>query len=200
VVQRIKNMFQLTVQRQNEYSRLKLIARLFFGLFYIIIPHFLMLIFVGVGAKLLWLYATFYILLKGEYPKKTWKYQLGVLNWISRLHLSAYNLRDDYPLFGINKEVSYLSIQIEKNETPDRLWVLVRFVLAPVIMIPHLVVWTFRNFWSIILTIGAFFNVLYKGQYPESLFEFNIGTLRWILRILAYQLHLTEDYPPFTGK
>jgi hypothetical protein len=42
--------------------------------------------------------------------------------------------------------------------------------------------------------------VLITGKYPKNWFDFNIGTLRWLIRVVGYQLYLSDNYPPFTGK
>lgn len=193
-------MFKLEVSYQSSYSRLKLLLRIFFGGLYIVFPHFIVLFFVLIWAKLLWLYATFYILLKGEYPMGTKMYLEGVLRWLSRLHLSAYNLTDEYPMFGVKKEVDYLTIKFEENEEMNRLLVLFKFLFAGLIILPHLFIWTFRNVLNGILTFVAFWVVLFTGKYPQSWFDFSIGTLRWLIRVVGYQLYLVENYPPFSGK
>ncbi|UTW66245.1 DUF4389 domain-containing protein [bacterium SCSIO 12643] len=158
------------------------------------------LLFVLLWSKILWIYATFYILIKGRYPANVWDYQMGVMDWLARLHLSSYNLRDDYPVFGVNKEVEYLKITASYNETPNRASVLIRFIFISIMILPHVFVWTFRNLWSGILTFLAFFAVLFTGKYPENWFHFNIGTLRWVMRLMAYQNYIFDTYPPFTGK
>lgn len=193
-------MLNLEVKQQESYSRLKLLLRLFFGVFYIVIPHMVVLFFVAIWAKVLWLYATFYILINGKYPKKAWDYQVGLLHWLSRIHLTFYNLRDDYPEFGWNTESDYIKIDVAYNEAPDRLWVLLRFLFMGLLILPHTFIWGFRNLWSSVLTFLAFFAVLFTGKYPKNWFDFNVGTLNWVLRILGYQLYLFDDYPPFSGK
>tara|TARA_R110002050_G_scaffold204327_1_gene339565 strand:- start:52504 stop:53142 length:639 start_codon:yes stop_codon:yes gene_type:complete len=193
-------MLQLEIKPQETYSRLKLVLRVFFGLFYIVIPHLILLLFVIMWAKFLWIYTTFYILIRGTYPQKVWNYQLGLMYWLARLHLSVYNLRDDYPKFGWNTESNYIIIEVPFNEAPDRLWVLLRFIFMGVLLVPHIIVWMFRNMWSFILSIMAFFAVLFTGKYPQNWFEFNVGTLNWVMRILGYQMYLFDEYPPFSGK
>ncbi len=193
-------MLQVQVKQQDSYSKLQLLARTFFGAFYIFLPHLLILLFVALWAKVLWIYATFHILLKGTYPKNAWDFQMGLMNWLARVHLSAYNLVDGYPAFGINANPENLIVTAPYNETPDRLWVLVRFFFSGLLILPHVFIWTFRNLWSGVLSFLAFWVVLFTGKYPANWFEFNIGTLRWIMRIMGYQLYLFEDYPPFTGR
>ena len=193
-------MLQVHVKQQDSFSRIQLLTRTLFGAIYIFIPHLFILLFVMIWAKILWIYATFHILINGTYPRNAWDFQIGLMNWLSRVHLSAYNLVDGYPVFGISKETDYLTVDAPYNETPDRLWVLIRFFFAGLMILPHVFIWTFRNLWSGILSFLAFWVVLFTGKYPSNWFEFNIGTLRWVMRIMAYQLYIFEDYPPFTGR
>lgn len=193
-------MLQIHVDQPDSFSRIQLILRTFFGAFYIIIPHFFVLLFVMIWAKILWLYVTFYILFTGQYPKKVWGFNLGLLHWLSRLHLSVYNLSDQYPGFGVHTNSEMLKIEIAYNETPNRLWVLLRFMFSALLLFPHIIIWSIRNIMSGVLAFLAFWVVLFTGKYPKSWFDFNIGTLRWIMRIIGYQIYMFDEYPPFNGK
>ena len=89
-------------------------------------------------------------------------------------------------------------VSIEGEIDPDVgrwLW-LVKWLL----IIPHLIVLFFLWIAFLVLTVVAFFAILFTGRYPRGMFDFNVGVLRWTWRVAfnSYNALATDRYPPFS--
>jgi Domain of unknown function (DUF4389) len=69
-----------------------------------------------------------------------------------------------------------------------------RLILA----IPHLLVLAALFLALLVVAVIGLFAVLFTGAWPRGLRGFAIGVGRWWLRVQAYLLLLTDQYPPFS--
>ncbi len=89
-----------------------------------------------------------------------------------------------------------IRVRARPDETPSRWLWLVKWLL----LIPHYVVLAVLGVAFVVLTLVAYVAVLLTGRYPEPIYHFNVGVLRWTWRVgyYGYQVLGTDRYPPFT--
>ena len=65
------------------------------------------------------------------------------------------------------------------------------------IALPHGILLFFAGLWSMILAFITFWIILFTGHYPKSFFEFQLGLMRWSLRVNARLFNIADGYPAF---
>lgn len=133
------------------------------------------------------------ILFTGRFPRAFQDFCINIYRWAQNVYAYIYLLADPYPPFSGEKPYS-LRLTVTPTEKHNRLTVLFRIFLV----IPHAIILTFLGIALIVVTIIAWFAILITGQYPEGMYNFSRGVLRWGARVAAYIYLFVDDYPPFS--
>ena len=64
--------------------------------------------------------------------------------------------------------------------------------------IPSVVILALLGLVSAVVGLIAAISILINERYPERLWNFQTGVIRWHTRLLAYLASLTDAYPPFS--
>ena len=89
--------------------------------------------------------------------------------------------------------VTFKADYVEKR---SRLTTFFRLMLA----IPHLISVYFYGLAAGVVVIIAWFALLFTGRYPQGMYDFVAGSLRYSTRVYGYLWLLTDEYPPFSGE
>jgi hypothetical protein len=65
------------------------------------------------------------------------------------------------------------------------------------IYLPHGFILMFVGLWSAVLQFVAFWVILFTGRYPQSMFEFQVGLMKWSVRLSARMYNVSDGYPAF---
>jgi hypothetical protein len=135
------------------------------------------------------------IVFRQKYPRWWFDWNLMLTRFSNRVGAFLFLLRDEYPSTDEEQAV-HLEIEYPNVETDLNRWLpVVKWFLA----IPHYIVLLALGVAVIVVTIIAWFAILFTGQYPRGMFNFMVGVGRWALRVEAYAILLTTDkYPPFS--
>ena len=194
-------MTQMKVTLQQQYSRVELLVRSIFGPIYIGIPHLFLLTFLAIWSQIVTFIAFWSILFTGRYPESFFEFNEKYLRWNWRLNARLNNLCDGYPAFGLEAKDEYTHFSVDYPEYLGKVHALVKvFFGVFYVLIPHGFILTFRGLASLVLSFVAFWVVLFTGSYPETIHQFNVGTMRWSIRVNLYLMLMTDQYPPFSGK
>ncbi|MGY0390482.1 DUF4389 domain-containing protein [Nocardioides sp. WG-D5] len=183
----------------------------------LLIPHYIILLFLWVAFAVLSVVAWFAILFTGRYPRAIFDFNLGVLRWTWRVDFYGYAAlgTDAYPPFTLDDVADYPArLHIAYPERLSRGLVLVKSWL---LAIPHLLVlsffvggglyvtqtgndpetWTWGSGIVGLLVLFAGVAMLFGRGYPRGIFDLVLGMDRWAARVAAYVFLMTDTYPPF---
>ncbi len=147
-----------------------------------------------VGIGFLFLPILLMLLFRKKYPRWWYDWNFNLANFALRVSAYFCLLTDVYPSTDEEQSV-HLELPYPDAATELNRWLpLVKWFLA----IPHIFVLIFLELAALVVTLIAWFAILFTGLYPRNLFNFVVDVLRWRWRVAAYFIILTTDkYPPF---
>jgi hypothetical protein len=157
-------------------------------------PHYVALLFVGIGAFFAVIGAFFAVLFTGRYPRGLFDFVLGTFRWAYRVYAYVYLLTDRYPPFSLAEEPDYPArVEIDYPEHVENWRPLVAWLLA----IPYVFVASILGAVAGIVAFIGIFVILFTEELPEGMSNLIVIPLRWMLRGHAYTLWMSTKYPPF---
>ena len=171
---------------------------------FLLIPHFVVLIFLWLAFVVAWVIALFAILFTGRYPRSLFDFNVGVLRWTWRVGFYGYLAlgTDKYPPFTLQAGDYPADLEVAYPEKLSRGLVLIKWWL---LAIPHYIVVSFfqggvgPHYGGLISILVIFAGVvlLFRGKYHQDFFDFVMGMNRWSWRVAGYAALMTDGYPPF---
>jgi len=115
------------------------------------------------------------------------------LSWRARVMAYACFLRDEYPPFGDGDYPAALDLP-EEPETRDFKSV----ALRPLLLLPHLIVLFCLLAVTLLVCIGSWASIVFKGEMGENLWRFTRDVMAYALRVEAYGLLIHDHFPSFS--
>lgn len=166
----------------------------------LLIPVAIVMLFLSLWAVIaILLINPFVVLITGKYWRPAYSINVWLMKLSAKIIFYIYGLTDKYPGFNMNINDNY-TIEIPYPENPSKLYAIpiLGILIRSIFLIPYFI---FANIIDTASAIGTFFLawavVLFKGKYPEGLFELSRDSIRLSLSSWAYMSGLSDRYPSF---
>jgi hypothetical protein len=178
------------IDHQPEYRRLMPLVK-----WLLAIPHYVVLLFLGIALFFVLIITFFAVLFTRRYPRGLFDFVVGVIRYGWRVTSYVLLMVDDYPPFKLEDDPGYPArLRIDYPEDGVDRW---RPPFAWLVAIPYLLVANVLQQLAHLITIFAFFTILFTKRYPDGMFQLVVVALRWQIRGGSYALWMTTRYPPF---
>ena len=167
----------------------------------LLIPHIIVLFFIGIASFIAVYIGYWAVLITGSYPMGLFNFVAGVQRWSTRTDSWMNGVADRYPPFTLGESDYPARFEVDYPDLSSRgLAVLggVIFLIKWILLLPHLIILSFLSMAAAVVVYISYWAVLITGRYPRGLFSFVTGVQRWTYRINAWGYGLTDRYPPFS--
>ncbi len=114
----------------------------------------------------------------------------GWLRWLVAFYAYLIILTDRFPT---ERPEEIVRFEVRAGGSPTVGSALLRLIYS----IPNAFVFVLLGIVSVAVWLIAAVIVLIRESYPEGLYNFQRGVLRWEARLLGYHASLVDEYPPF---
>ncbi len=163
-----------------------------------LIPHFIVLYFLGMLAGAATAATIILVLFTKKVPKVLSDVIIGIARWRWRIMTYFVCMTDKYPPLSFDKGLSYpADLDFDYQEESDRMWALLTIIPVKfIILIPHFIVLLVMSIVAAFCIFVGIWATLFMGRFPESFEKALIVIERYKLRIMVYVACLTDKYPP----
>jgi hypothetical protein len=164
--------------------------------YFVVIPWAIVGALWFIVAEIFAFIAWFAIVFTGRYPEGLYNFNAKALRMVARVNGFYVLATDEYPPFNGDPDDSYpvrVGIAEPKPEY-SRMKTLFRLIVG----IPVFLLSWVQGIIAGVISIIAWFAILFTGRFPEGMFEALRSALAYQTRAAAYILLMTEDYPPFS--
>jgi hypothetical protein len=113
------------------------------------------------------------------------------LRWVLAIYSYLAVLTDRFPT---ERPEQVVTLEVTPGGSPTVGAALLRLIYS----IPSAIVLALLSIVSAVIWIIAVVMILVQENYPEGLYNFQLGVMRWEARLLAYHASLVQEYPPFS--
>ncbi len=113
------------------------------------------------------------------------------LRWLIAFYAYLAFLTDRFPS---ERPEEIVRFEVKTEGTPTVGSALLRLIYS----IPSAFVLAIIGIASAVIWLIAAVMILIQERYPEGLYNFQCGVLRWEARLLGYHASLVDRYPPFS--
>lgn len=162
------------------------------------IPVFIVAGCYGIGLFFVIVIDSFIVLFTGKFWKEAYDFEVGMLRYSAKIYLYLFGLTNTYPGFDLSIHDTW-TLDIDVPTNPNRFFAipLFGFLARVILLIPYFIFEQVIGTAGVVAAFIAIFPILFKGKYPESLYELARDSVRIRTSAGMYMMGLSDSYPSF---
>ena len=135
------------------------------------------------------------VFFRKKYPSWAFAGASGAIGFSARTFAYGLLQTDKFPSFDRESSPVLLEFDPPPSGHLSR-WRVFFWKLA--LLVPHFVVLIALQLALFVVTVLAWFGIVFSGHYPRGLFPFATGVMRWHYRVYSYFASFNDRYPPYS--